>query len=179
MTRSSFQPSSVLFDKGVIRRVYERRVRLALGEQPTLLQVEAANAYARIATITDRLYITEQTYNILKLRTESFAAPILAETCALKKARYLRRWARRIKDFGFSPEDAIVLAYGSFGVHPKSPTVGVDAIITTDIGLAENYNRRYFAIEGRFRDMVLNLSEFYGALTLPQVVTTVAVLSMI
>lgn len=75
MTRSSFQPSSVLFDKGVIRRVYERRVRLALGEQPTLLQVEAANAYARIATITDRLYITEQTYNILKLRTESFAAP--------------------------------------------------------------------------------------------------------
>lgn len=50
-------------------------------------------------------------------------------------------------------------------MHPKSPTVGVDAIITTDIGLAENYNRRYFAIEGRFRDMVLNLSEFYGALT--------------
>ena len=67
MTRSSFQPSSVLFDKGVIRRVYERRVRLALGDRPTLLQVEAANAYALCATITDHLYITEQTSNILNL----------------------------------------------------------------------------------------------------------------
>src|SRR4029434_1422911 len=66
MTSVSFQPRSVLFDKGVIRRVYERRVRLALGKPPTVLQVEAANSFAYIATIANRLYITEQTSNILK-----------------------------------------------------------------------------------------------------------------
>ena len=66
MTRSTFQPNSVLLDKGVIRRVYERRVRLALGKPPTVLQVEAANSYAYVATIANRLYITEQTSNLLK-----------------------------------------------------------------------------------------------------------------
>jgi hypothetical protein len=116
----------------VIRRVYERRVRLALGKPPTVLQVEAANSYAYIATITKHLYITEQTSNILKRRTPIFASPILADTRPLMKARYLRRWARRLTEFGFSSEDAIVVAYGSFGLDVESQSVGVDAIITTD-----------------------------------------------
>jgi len=63
------RPGSVLFDKGVIRRVYERRVRLAAGRPPTLLQFEAAGAYARVASFTNSLWITEQTANILHLRT--------------------------------------------------------------------------------------------------------------
>jgi hypothetical protein len=50
MTSVSFQPRSVLFDKGVIRRVYERRVRLALGVLPTPAHVEAANVYAQLCT---------------------------------------------------------------------------------------------------------------------------------
>lgn len=116
MTKSNFQPNSVLLDKGVIRRVYECRVRLASGNTPTLLQVESANTYTRIAAITSRLYITEQTFNVLKLRPQVFAATILNETLVLKKARYLRRWARRLRDFAFSSEDAIVLAYGSLGL---------------------------------------------------------------
>ena len=144
MTRSTFQPARVLFDKGVIRRIYERRVRLALGKPPTLLQVEAANSYAYVATIANRLYITEQTSNILKRRTEIFAAPLLTETRCLKKARYLRRWARRLKEFAFSTEDAIILAYGSFGLDVESKALGVDAIITTDTRLAEHYERRHF-----------------------------------
>jgi len=39
--------------------VYERRVRLALGKPPTVLQIEAANSYAYVATIANHLYITE------------------------------------------------------------------------------------------------------------------------
>ena len=65
-----------------------------LAKPPTVLQVEAANSYAQIATIANRLYITEQMANILKPSTEIFAVPILVDTRALKKARYLRRWAR-------------------------------------------------------------------------------------
>src|SRR6185369_2806727 len=152
VTRSTFQPNSVLFDKGVIRRVYERRVRLALNRPPTVLQVEAANSYTYSATIANRLYITEQTSNILKLRTPIFAARILADTRPLRKARYLRRWARRLTDFGFSPEDAIVLAYGSFGLDAESQTVGVDAIIATDIRLADRYTQRHSEIMTRFND---------------------------
>lgn len=156
--------------------MYERRVRLALGKPPTLLQVEAANSYAYVATISPRLYITEQTANILKRRTQIFAAPLLADTRPLKKARYLRRWARRLTDFAFSSEDAIVLAYGSFGLDVESKTVGVDAIITTDVRLAEHYERRHAEIENRFNDMIVNLPEAYALLRLPNVLTTAAIL---
>lgn len=179
MTSSTFQPTSVLLDKGVIRRLYERRVRLVLGKPPTVLQVEAANSYAYVATIANRLYITEQTANILKRRTQIFAAPLLAETRPLKKARYLRRWARRLTHFAFSSEDAIVLAYGSFGLDVESKTVGVDVIITTDIRLAEHYERRHAEIKNRFNDMIVNLPEAYTVLRLPQVLTTATILSIV
>lgn len=159
--------------------MYERRVRLALSKSPTILQVEAANSYAYVATIANRLYITEQTANILKLRTQIFAAPLLAETRPLKKARYLRRWARRLTDFAFSSEDAIVLAYGSFGLDVESKTIGVDAIITTDIRLAEHYERRHAEIQTRFDDMIAKLPEPYAVLKLPQVLTTAAILAIV
>jgi hypothetical protein len=55
MTSVSFQPRSVLFDKGVIRRAYERRVRLALGMPPMPAHVEAANVYAQLCTPSRRL----------------------------------------------------------------------------------------------------------------------------
>src|SRR6266851_8983994 len=56
-TSVSFQPHSVLFDKGVIRRVYERRVRFARSAPPTPAQVEAANVYAQLCIPPRRLYI--------------------------------------------------------------------------------------------------------------------------
>ena len=79
-----FQPHSVLFDKGVIRRVYERRVRLALGVPPTPAQVEAANVYAQFCTPSRRLYITAQTAHILDRRPPLLATPFLAETFPLR-----------------------------------------------------------------------------------------------
>ena len=179
MTRSTFQPNSVLLDKGVIRRVYERRVRLALGKPPTVLQVEAANSYAYVSSIASRLYITEQTLNILQRRTQIFARPILADTHPLKKARYLRRWARRLTEFAFSSEDSIILAYGSFGLDVESQTLGVDAIITTDIRLADRCKQRNPEINNRFNDMITNLPEAYRQIRLPQVLTTATVLTFV
>ncbi len=133
----------MLFDKGVIRRTYERRVRLALNLPPTLLQTEAANAYASIASLTNNLFITEQTYNILKLRTPVFAAPLFVAAQPLQKGRYLRRWARRLRDFGFSPEDAIVIAYGSFGVSLDRMSIGVNVVVTTDLKMSARYNTNF------------------------------------
>src|SRR5205807_445588 len=88
-TKLTFQPVSILFDKSVIRRVYEYRVRLALGQPPMLLQAEAANAYARLCALTKRLYITEQTANVLQRRPAIFASAFLGDTQTLKKGRYL------------------------------------------------------------------------------------------
>lgn len=82
-----------------------------------------------------------------------------------------------LTDFAFSSEDAIVLAYGSFGLDVECKTVGVDAIIITDFGLAEHYERRRREIKHRFDDMIVNLPETYAVLRLPQVLTTAAILA--
>jgi len=47
----------------------------------------------------------------------------------LQKGRYLRRWARRLRALMFAPEDAIVVAYGSFGIDERLPSIGVEAIV--------------------------------------------------
>jgi len=153
----SFQPHSVLFDKGVIRRVYERRVRLALSTPPTLAQVEAANVYAQLCIPPRRLYITAQTAHILHRRSPLFAAPFLAETYALQKGRYLRRWARRLRALMFAPEDAIVVAYGSFGIDERLPSIGVEAIVTNDLKLATHFHTLQAEIARRFHDMITQL----------------------
>ncbi len=70
----------------------------------------------------------------------------------------------------------MVLAHGSFGLDLDSQTIGVDAVITTDLKLAARYQEKYTEIEGRFKDMVSNLPELYRMLSLPQVMTTATIL---
>jgi hypothetical protein len=164
-------------DKGVIRRVYERRVRFVLGVPPTLAQVEAANVYAQLCIPPRRLYMTEQTAHILRRRPPLFAAPFLADTYPLHKGRYLRRWARRLRALMFAPEDAIVVAYGSFGIDARVPSVGVEAIVTNDVRLATNFHTHQAEIARRFSDMIAQLPAPYAALTLPTVVTTSSMLA--
>jgi hypothetical protein len=174
----TFQPDSILFDKSVIRRVYEHRVRLAVGQPPTLLQAEAANAYARLCTFPNKLYITEQTANILQRRPIVFASAFLTDTQTLKKGRYLRRWARRLRELSFSPEDAIIVAYGSFGVDLTMPAVGVEIIVTGDLKLAAHFSAKQEEIRGRFESMISSLSEPYQKLMLPSIATPTDILTL-
>ena len=171
-----FQSESVLLDKGVIRRVYETRLRLALGQPPTVQQAEAANVWSHLRSLGIALYITAQTEHILQRRPGLFASALLTQTRALQKGRYLRRWARRLRDVSFSPEDAIVLAYGSFGVDPQVQRVGVETIVTNDLKLVTNFTTRFKAIHEHFANMIGQLPTPYRELTLPKVVATTALL---
>ena len=71
------------------------------------------------------------------------------------------------------------MAYGSFGLDGESQSVGVDAIITTDIRMADRYNEKHSEIDTRFDDMITNLPEAYRQLRLPRVLTTVTVLTFV
>src|SRR5882724_10042217 len=101
-----------------------------------------------------------------------FAASFLAETYPLQKGRYLRRWARRLRELTFAPEDAIVVAYGSFGIDGRILSIEVETIVTNDLKLATHFHARYAEIVHRFHDMIAQLPAPYAALTLPAVVTT-------
>lgn len=173
----SFQPGTVLLDKGVVRRIYEARVRFSLGRPPTPLQVENVNVWYHLRTLNTKLYITEQTEHILQHRSPLFARHLLAQTLTLKKARYSRRWARRLRGEGFSPEDAIVIAYGSFGLDQETRCLGVEALVTSDLKLKANFYARFPAILDHFARMVTQLSAPYQGLALPRVMTPEEVLT--
>jgi hypothetical protein len=61
-------------------------------------------------------YVTSETVNAAQRRDSHIAASIFLPLTTLTKGHYLRRWARRLRDFGFGREDCVILAYGSFGV---------------------------------------------------------------
>ena len=59
-------------------------------------------------------YVTPETANSAQRRDPLIAASLLTPLTTLTPGRYLRRWARRLRDFGFSREDSVILAYASF-----------------------------------------------------------------
>ena len=171
------QPSSILLDKGVIRRIYEFQVRVAKGLSPTPSQIEAVKVLVRLQHARNQLHITQQSANILQRRQPQYAKAILSGTGALQKGRYLRRWARRLREYAFSREDAVILAYGSFGVDLKAQSIGVGVIVTADLKLVTNFNARSAEVKERFDQMTLNLPTPYRSLSLPEVVTSATVLT--
>lgn len=173
-----FQPSSALLDKGVVRRIYEFQVRVAKGATPTSAQIEAVKILVRLRKYTNQIYITQQSANILRLRPPQYARAILNNAEELQKGRYLRRWARRLRRLAFSREDAVVLAYGSFGVAQNSQVVGVEVIVTSDFKLAANFDAQQVKIQAGFEQMVFSLPEPYAGLKLPSVMTTLALLAV-
>lgn len=174
-----FQPSSALLDKGVVRRIYEFQVRVAKGATPTAPQIEAVKILLRLRARASRVFITQQTAHILRLRPPQFATAILSNVEALQKGRYLRRWARRLRGLAFSREDAVVLAYGSFGVGANLQVAGVEVIVTGDFKLAANFAAQQAQIQARFERMIFSLPEPYVTLKLPAVRTTADLLAVI
>jgi hypothetical protein len=151
---------------------------VAKGLSPTPSQIEAVKVLVRLQHAHSQLYITEQSKNILQRRQPQYAKAILSGTEALRKGRYLRRWARRLRGKAFSREDAMVLAYGSLGVDVNLQVAGVEVIVTNDFKLAANFNAQHSAIKARFERMIFNLPEPYAGLKLPAVMTTATVLSL-
>lgn len=165
-------PNNILLDKGVVRRVYQVQVRRASLTPPTPSQLEAIRVFARLRFRAKRIYITRESANVLSLRPQQYASLILNRTEVLRKGRYLRRWARRLRSFGFSPEDAVVIAYPSFGLDSRPQLARVEALVANDFRLANNVKAQKTNIEDRFKRMINDLLDPYSSLTLPEVMTT-------
>jgi hypothetical protein len=128
--------------------------------------------FRRLRHYAIQLYITTESANILQRRQPQFATAILNRTETLRKGRYPRRWARRLRSFGFSPEDAVVIAYASFGLGSHSQIANIEAIVTNDFKLVKNFDAHRSEIEDRFRRMISNLLIPYSSLKLPDVMKT-------
>ena len=163
--------TTVLLDKGVIRRAYERQIRLIRGLTPTCAQDASTLILAQMLTSGFQGYVTKEISHVLMSRSPTIGSVLLKGIRVLEKGKYLRRWARRLRNFGFTAEDAVILSHGTFGVDCTARTLGVSIIVTTDLGMIENYRRHLDSIHTKLRDMRENLSAPYCYVELPEILS--------
>jgi hypothetical protein len=116
-------------------------------------------------------YVTPETVHSAQRRDPLIAASLLTPLTTLTAGRYLRRWARRLRDFSFSREDSVILAYGSFGVDAQHQTFGAEVIVSTDQPLMRRFHEQYDSIARRFQRMICQLALPYCLALLPTLVS--------
>jgi hypothetical protein len=158
-----------LLDKGVIRRAAEGWTRQSVGK---LLLAEQQQAIAVLTTCPFELCVSAELYHILTHIVKApFAKQVLDQVIVLWPTHYQKRWARRLRRFGFTREDAKFLAYGSFSTDENREILGVNFVITCDRALRNKYELDFPQIGREFVAMTENLRLPYSNASLPNVLT--------
>ncbi|MFQ5595916.1 MAG: hypothetical protein ACE5HA_17370 [Anaerolineae bacterium] len=163
-----------LLDKVTARRVMEGLLKLAEARNLTEEELFALDLYERANTEGIRLFIVPPTDNVLR-RLESlprYSAIIHLfrnRTEVVQPARYFKRWARRLRDHGFTREDAAVLALATFGTSKDAGVLGMHCVATLDQPMIRQWAAQKAAIRKRLATMQRNLPAPYRHASLPQV----------
>jgi hypothetical protein len=164
------RPTSLLLDKNVVRMILRGIQRRRLGL--TLLEEQQASLrlYQAAKLAIGYAYVTEETYNLIfDKRNIALATGLSSNLRELKTGKYLRRWARRLRQQGFTREDARVLSNATFGVDIIAQRLGVDAMATLDTHMINNFNAHYEIINIRLHRMTMQLGLPYKNAALPWV----------
>lgn len=128
-----------LLDKVTARHIMEGMLKLVEGRSVTFTDTElfALHFYQRAHSNNITLFILPQTYNLLKRlnhlsRYVVIIRHFLAATQVSYPARYFKRWKRRLQEYGFTKEDAEVLALATFGTTPNGDILGMHIVATSD-----------------------------------------------
>ncbi len=158
-----------LLDKNVVRRTIEGIARVQRSQS---LRSDQAVCVALLhACAQDRFvaYITPQSLHILeRLTARNEVRDFLDEVDVIQVGRYVRRWARRLREHGFTREDAVVLSLGTFGTDVDGGILGVGAVITLDLPLTNNFYHHRSTLEKRLRAMTQQLRVPYHRAALPE-----------
>jgi len=152
----------------------EALLKLASAQELTIEEIHALGLYERADLPGMRLLIVPPTDNVLK-RLALFAdyAPLIAlfrsRAEVILPARYFKRWARRLRDYGFTREDAAVLALGTFGTNRDASVLGAHFVATFDKPMINNWRMQQAPIQKRLAAMRPHLQLSYRAAALPQV----------
>ena len=172
-------PTTCLLNKNIVRAVFEARIRVQRGRIPLLHQAKAAMAYQALRQTGLTVYVTPETVNSAQRRDPLIAASLFTPLTILTPGRYLRRWARRLRDFGFSREDSVILGYGSFGVDAQHQTFGAEVIVSADQPLIRHFHEQQDSIARRFQRMIRQLALPYCLAQLPTLMRLDEMLTML
>ena len=163
----------LLLDKNIVRRYFEGVSALARGltlveeERRAILLVHLARRKKR------RLFISVEVFNLLQVHGRRVSP---AETLMFFKrvevlypGRYFKRWARRLRETGFTREDAKVLALGTFGTDAEGAVLGVQAVVTYDRPMMRKWALERSELQERLARMTKAMDDPFGRARLPDV----------
>lgn len=166
----SSQMPTCLLDKNVARRAISGIARAQLGIALNPHEVASVALFDRGLQERACLYISSELFHTLQQWTAHPEVQLfLANVQVLRISHYFKRWARRLGDFGFSYEDAKILAYGSFGTDEAGELLGVEFVATLDQPFINNYSKHREAIEIQLAAMTENLMPPFCHAALPVV----------
>ncbi|RKU09972.1 hypothetical protein C6501_14260 [Candidatus Poribacteria bacterium] len=99
-----------LLDKVTARYILEGMLKLVEEREVTSDELFALYFYRKTSFSEIRLFIVQQTHNLLK-QLEHFSRyavlirNFLAATQVLHPARYFKRWSRRLQEYGFTKNE--------------------------------------------------------------------------
>ena len=163
--------SSSLLDKNVARKAITALAKARVGIRPTVPEDEVLRVLALGIGGQVSLFITPETANILSRRERILAVRLfLEQVTVMQRGRYFQRWARRLGEHGFTPEDAKVLSYGTFGLAPSGNVIGVSFVATFDQSFINNYRMHLNHLQRRLKAMASQLPLPYHNVLLPSLV---------
>ena len=162
-----------LLDKVVARRILLGLLALAQDREILLPDRAALDFFRRWLHSNQQLYIVPATANVISRIGQPAYSPIIEyfqnQTEVVRPARYASRWARRLRDFDFSPEDAAVLALGTFGTDSRGSFLGTHLIATQDERMIHNWIAHQEQIQKRLGAIQKDLPRPYREAELPKV----------
>lgn len=163
-----------LLDKVIVRYMLDGMLSVSLERELTSQQVAALRLFQNAATQSVDLFISPASVNILgRLQRIPRFAPLiqlfLNRSQIATPTRYFTRWSRRMHEFGFSAEDARMLALCSFSTNQARDILGMHGFITYDHPLANLWEQKHNEITQRLNAMCQQLKTPYNSVQLPSV----------
>ncbi len=167
-------PTRCLLDKVTARRAAEGLLKTAEGRPLTDDDVFALDLYQRASAQGLQLFVVPPTANVLQPlgelpRYSAVVHRFRSRVDVVQPTRYFKRWARRLRDHGFTREDGAVLALATFSTTEDTDILGMHVVATLDQAMIHNWDRQQAAIRRRFDAMRRNLRAPYRHASLPQV----------
>ncbi len=163
-----------LFDKVTARYALQGLLKLAEGQDVNEHELFTLDLLERAAPDQIDIFIAPSTANILKNIAElpeydELIQLFLTQVNIAFPTRYFKRWARRLRDYNFTREDAAMLALASFGTNDSGTILGMHVLVTYDRPMARQWERQRPRIQKRFSAMTEGIAAPYNQAVLPEV----------
>lgn len=163
--------SRILLDKNVAIKILHALEKNAQGTVPNDEEQSALELLYTEFFAGKRIFIVPETDNILKKHYEDRieVATFREHVEVILPARYYKRWARRLKRVGFTPEDARVLSYGTFGTDEEGSFLGIREVLTFDKPMVNLFEEKQNQIQDKLDAMKADIEQPYSEAKLPKI----------